>query len=107
METHNSRDAYSLPTDEELAEAYRKAYQFIKIYPETCEQQQNQGLQTIMQVAPSGTDPNSHIIEIKANDLQAIKQAILQGYRHVDTVENVRLYLKIWIILQMRSGSKH
>ena len=30
----NSRDAYSLPTDEELKEAYRKAYQFIKVYPE-------------------------------------------------------------------------
>jgi hypothetical protein len=31
----NSRDAYSLPTDEELKEAYKKAYQFIKVYPET------------------------------------------------------------------------
>jgi len=30
----NSRDAYSLPTDEELKEAYSKAYPCIKIYPE-------------------------------------------------------------------------
>ena len=30
----NSRDAYSLPTDEELREAYAKAYQFIRVYPE-------------------------------------------------------------------------
>ena len=30
----NSRDAYSLPTDEELKEAYLKAYQFIRVYPE-------------------------------------------------------------------------
>jgi hypothetical protein len=30
----NSRDAYSLPTDEELREAYKEAYKFIKVYPE-------------------------------------------------------------------------
>ena len=30
----NSRDAYSLPTDEELREAYMKAYRYIKVYPE-------------------------------------------------------------------------
>ena len=30
----NSRDAYSQPTDEELKEAYMKAYKFIKVYPE-------------------------------------------------------------------------
>ncbi len=29
----NSRDAYSLPTDEELKEAYMKAYDQIRIYP--------------------------------------------------------------------------
>jgi integrase len=30
----NSRDAYSLPTDEELRDAYTKAYQYIKVYPD-------------------------------------------------------------------------
>jgi integrase len=30
----NSRDAYSLPTDEELRDAYKDAYKFIKVYPE-------------------------------------------------------------------------
>jgi len=30
----NSRDAYSKPTDEQLYEAYVKAYKFIRIYPE-------------------------------------------------------------------------
>jgi integrase len=30
----NSRDAYSLPTDEELRDAYMKAYQFVKVFPE-------------------------------------------------------------------------
>ena len=34
----NSRDAYSLPTDEELREAYTKAYPFIRVYPETIKQ---------------------------------------------------------------------
>jgi site-specific recombinase XerD len=30
----NSRDAYSLPTDEELREAYTQAYPLVKVYPE-------------------------------------------------------------------------
>jgi len=30
----NSRDAYSKPTDEQLREAYTKAYKFIQVYPE-------------------------------------------------------------------------
>ena len=34
----NSRDAYSLPTDEELQEAYEKAYSQIRIIPKQIKQ---------------------------------------------------------------------
>jgi site-specific recombinase XerD len=78
----NSRDAYSLPTDEELKEAYTKAYQIIRIYPE------------IPQATNQIETQKTEILEIKANDIQAIKQALLKGYKHADTVENIRLYMK-------------
>jgi hypothetical protein len=83
----NSRDAYSLPTDEELREAYLKAYAFIRIKPQSeinsCKEiaQNIQPLLPILQKTPS-----SDIIEIKANDIQEIKQALLRGYKHADTV---------------------
>ncbi len=37
---------------------------------------------------------DTEILEIKANDINAIKQALLKGYKHADTVEGTRLYMK-------------
>lgn len=95
----NSRDAYSLPTDEELKEAYTKAYQFIRIYPNVTQPPEAPQPKTeqLVKVKPiQATEPTTEtdIIEVKANDLQAVKQALLKGYRHVDTVDGVRLYMK-------------
>ncbi len=87
----NSRDAYSLPTDEELKEAYTKAYSIIRIYPEIHQEPQTSKQQAIPPTAQTQTE---EIIEIKANDIHAIKQALLKGYRHVDTVDGIRLYMK-------------
>lgn len=36
----------------------------------------------------------SEILEIKANDIQAVKQALLKGYKHADPVGDTRLYMK-------------
>ncbi|HEX9260898.1 MAG TPA: tyrosine-type recombinase/integrase [Candidatus Bathyarchaeia archaeon] len=84
----NSRDAYSKPTDEQLKEAYTKAYKHLKVYPDI----------TPKQATPTQTtaDPekNFDIIEIKTNDIQAIKKALQNGYRHTDTVGDIRPYLK-------------
>ena len=38
----NRRDAYSLPTDEELREAYIKAYQFIRVIQKSTKQLSDQ-----------------------------------------------------------------
>jgi histone acetyltransferase (RNA polymerase elongator complex component) len=78
----NSRDAYSLPTDEELKEAYTKAYQYIKIYPDitqppkskTSEEEKQLFKTTQLQATVTPTEPD--IIEIEANNIQAIKQAL-------------------------------
>jgi hypothetical protein len=87
----NSRDAYSLPTDEELKEAYTKAYQTIRIYPDISQPIVPTEKKTI---TPTNQTQEPEILEIKANDIQAIKQALLKGYKHADTVEGIRLYMK-------------
>jgi integrase len=44
----NSRDAYSKPTDEQLQEAYAKAYKFLRVYPDlsTTKPQSSQNAKT-------------------------------------------------------------
>jgi site-specific recombinase XerD len=94
----NSRDAYSLPTDEELQETYMKAYPLIKIYPDVAQPMsitpnETITVKTILTTQMQSENPD--ILEIKANDIQAIKQALLKGYRHADTVDDIRLYMKM------------
>jgi len=88
----NSRDAYSKPTDEQLKEAYNKAYDHLRIYPKPIAEH-IQPLPPISQQATTETQ-TADVIEVKANDIQAIKQALLRGYRHTDTVGDIRLYLR-------------
>ena len=96
-ELMNSRDAYSLPTDEELKEAYIKAYSIVRIYPNLT-QPTTPAIKpiSIIQAIPTAQTQTQEtdILEIKANDIQAIKQALVKGYRHVDTVNDIRLYMK-------------
>jgi integrase len=91
----NSRDAYSLPTDEELKEAYLKAYTFIRVKPHAemnCRKEIAEDIQPLVPITQKTTSLD--IIEVKANDIQAIKQALLKGYKHADTVGDIRLYLR-------------
>ena len=90
----NSRDAYSLPTDEELQEAYTKAYQIIRIYPNITQQNPTTKKEYNTPTTPQTETEQADILEIKANDIQSIKQALLKGYKHVDTVGDIRLYLR-------------
>ncbi len=91
----NSRDAYSLPTDEELKEAYLRAYQHIRVLPElnTTSTETPPQSKPMTQITETEQEEQA-ILEIKANDINAIKQALLKGYKHADTVENIRLYMK-------------
>jgi len=57
----NSRDAYSLPTDQELLEAYQKAYPTIQLIPKTTQQEQPEFAE--------------------ATTLDECKQLILKGYK--------------------------
>ena len=86
----NSRDAYSLPTDEELIESHTKAYQTIRIYPNISQPI----VLTEKKTTPTNQTQEPDILEIKANDIQSIKQALLKGYKQPDMVGDTRLYMK-------------
>jgi integrase len=71
----NSRDAYSLPTDEELREAYAQAYPLIKVYPEI----NATPLQT-----PKPETTEDYSIKTAATPEEAM-QLLKEGYERVDT----------------------
>jgi site-specific recombinase XerD len=71
----NSRDAYSLPTDEELREAYTQAYQLIKVYPEI-------NAKPLQNPKPETTGDYS--IRTASTPEEAM-QLLKEGYERVDT----------------------
>jgi len=75
----NSRDAYSLPTDEELKEAYMKAYEEqIQINPTTKEPQNKK---TLLDVA-------------EARTMEEVKALLTKGYKYEMDFEGVKLFIK-------------
>jgi hypothetical protein len=85
----------ALPTDEELKEAYTKAYPIIRIYPDISQPTTTPKQHILLPTtATAQTYQEPEILEIKANDIQAIKQALIKGYKHADTIGDVRLYLR-------------
>ena len=89
----NSRDAYSLPTDEELSEAYTKAYQFIRVFPEgnSAEKQPAQPYTTKSHRISIPQEKHQFLVET-ANGLEQAIELIKQGYSYADSVDGVRLY---------------
>ncbi len=74
----NSRDAYSLPTDEELQEAYLQAYHVIAIDPRATPTKQEK--------------KQPDIIEVRT--LEEAKQAILNHYHQAGEFNGIKLYTK-------------
>lgn len=58
----NSRDSYSLPTDQQLKEAYMKAYPFLRIYSEKSEVEDR-----VTQLEKQLTERNTMIADLLAN----------------------------------------
>ena len=92
----NSRDAYSLPTDEELKDAYLKAYPLIRIYPEAEISTKEKSKQsTVMQ--PITVD--SKIVEetlsvAEASNMIEVKQLLAKGYKYEMDFNGVKLFTK-------------
>ena len=72
----NSRDAYSLSTDEELQEAYEKAYHQIRIYPKTT----------------TTTTTNTQYTE--ATTIEQCKELLAKGYKFEMNHNGISLFRK-------------
>ena len=66
----NSRDVYSLPTDEELQEAYEKAYNQVRLFPKTT-----------ISTTRTTTQQTHESPFAEAKTLEECKQLLLKGYK--------------------------
>lgn len=89
----NSRDAYSLPTDEELRDAYMKAYQFIKVFPVT---------KTAVKETPTQAKPILTEVTTKQEDypvaearnMEQVKALLAKGFKYEMEMDGVKLFVK-------------
>ena len=86
----NSRDAYSKPTDEQLREAYTKAYPHIKVYPEIQIEKEEPTAEP--EPLPEPTE-NEYFVK-KANNLEEATQLIAQGYEYTTEIDGMKLFKK-------------
>ena len=89
----NSRDAYSLPTDEELKEAYLKAYPYIKVYSKiniACARDTAKDATILTQVIE--TKENYSVAE--ARNMEQVKGLLAKGYKYEMEYDGVKLFTK-------------
>jgi predicted Zn-dependent protease len=84
----NSRDAYSLPTDEELKEAYKKAYSILRVYPTD----RMPITKTPTQEQTQETEENPPVAE--ARNMQEVKALLTKGYKYEMDYDGVKLFTK-------------
>jgi integrase len=89
----NSRDAYSLPTDEELRESYAKAYQWIRVYPAKNAQALLHEVSDLKvnQIMRSGKQ--SYLVA-DARDITEVKALLAKGYKYEMDYEGIKLFTK-------------
>lgn len=91
----NSRDAYSLPTDEELMEAYKKAYPYLRVHPENQltpkEGSKNQS-STLTEATSTTSEDNYHVAE--ARNMEQVKALLAKGYKYEVDFEGIKLFTK-------------
>jgi len=90
----NSRDAYSLPTDEELREAYEKAYHYIRVYPQVnppAKEQEPEKTQVLAKVSTTGED---NYLVAEARNMIEVKQLLAKGYKYEMDFDGIKLFTK-------------
>jgi integrase len=90
----NSRDAYSLPTDEELREAYSKAYPLIRIYPEIDKSQRDEMKQSTTILAEEQTTNDENYPVAEARNITEVKQLLAKGYKYEMDYDGIKLFTK-------------
>jgi integrase len=89
----NSRDAYSLPTDEDLKDAYTKAYQHIKVFSiseTTLNKTPTQGNPISSEI--SASQENYPVAE--ARNMTEVKQLLAKGYKYETDFDGIKLFIK-------------
>jgi site-specific recombinase XerD len=89
----NSRDAYSKPTDEQLKEAYTKAYDHLRIYPkiETPKHKDVEKAPTATPITNTG-EKNYPVAE--ARNMEEVKQLLAKGYKYEMDFNGVKLFTR-------------
>jgi site-specific recombinase XerD len=90
----NSRDAYSLPTDEELKEAYTKAYQYIRVYPETESMTKESSKEQTPILAGATKAPEESYPVAEARNMAEVKQLLARGYTYEMDYDEIKLFTK-------------
>jgi integrase len=81
----NSRDAYSLPTDEELKESYQNAYKLIEVLPEIT-------APTATTAVTNTKDEEYSVAE--ARNIKEVKQLLTKGYKYEMDFNGIKLFTK-------------
>jgi len=93
----NSRDAYSLPTDEELRDAYVKAYPFIRVNPETNESvsvlPEKELKHKISNLAQKITEEENYSVA-EARSINEVKALLAKGYKFEMDYDDVKLFTR-------------
>ena len=90
----NSRDAYSKPTDEQLREAYIKAYKFIRVYPEINTPNPPTTTTETPTDQPKNPITKPQYTVKTATNLNEVTQLIAEGYEYAATIDGTQLYRK-------------
>lgn len=90
----NSRDAYSKPTDEQLREAYIKAYKFLRVYPDlkTLKLPTNQNRKKDTE-DNEPTDKEEFTVKTATN-LNEVTKLLEKGYQYVTEIDGTKLFKK-------------
>ncbi|XHH09550.1 MAG: hypothetical protein ACFCUE_02670 [Candidatus Bathyarchaeia archaeon] len=88
----NSRDAYSKPTDEQLKDAYKTAYNFLRVYSEFEESKKFNHLEESF-VSISKQD-EENLLVAEAKNFVEVKQPLARGYKYKMEFEGVKLFIK-------------
>jgi integrase len=90
----NSRDAYSLPTDEELRDAYMKAYPCIKVYLEINIPTKEASKQATLILAKATTTNEENYPVAEAKNMEQVKTLLAKGYKYEMDFDGVKLFTK-------------
>ena len=94
----NSRDAYSLPTDEELRDAYVKAYPFIRVYLEVTkpviESVKDERKQSTPILTEVDATAESNFPVEEARDINQVKALLAKGYKYEMDFNGIKLFTK-------------